>query len=158
MSGDGALLALLKSLISADYDALSAYRAAVERLSNEGARSTLQSFLEDHERHVVELSALMTSLGGQPPSRGDFMGLVAKGRVYFGNVIGDQGILAAMRSNEDDSNEAYEHALEANGLPRDIRRILEANLADERRHRGWIDYRVRAGRPSTMPPPAYGST
>ncbi|MDX2052458.1 MAG: DUF2383 domain-containing protein [Polyangiaceae bacterium] len=157
MSENDALLAVLKALIAADYDAILAYRAAVDRLSNDGARSTLQSFQEDHERHVEQLSAFMAALGVEPPQRGDLMGLVAKGRVMVGNVVGDQGILAAMRSNEDDSNLAYERALTVVGLPEHIRRVLEANLADERRHRGWIDDRVRAHRPSTMPPPAFGS-
>lgn len=158
MSDQDGLLEVLKALIAADYDAISAYRAAIDRLSNEGARATLLSFQEDHERHVEQLTLFIEELGVRAPSRGDLMGLVAKGRVVFGNVAGDQGILAAMRSNEDDSNNSYERALEVSGLPEPIRKVVMANLADERRHRGWIDDHVREAKPSTMPPPAFGST
>ena len=43
-----------------------------------------------------------------------------------------------MKTNEDDTNTAYERAVkheEADG----VRPIFEKNLADERRHRAWLE-------------------
>ena len=47
-----------------------------------------------------------------------------------------------MKSNEDDTNQAYEQALDRDDLTADIRDLLARNLADERRHRGWIEARL----------------
>ena len=51
----------------------------------------------------------------------------------------DGGILKAMKSNEDETNAAYEQALARRDITANIRDILERNLADERRHRAWIE-------------------
>ncbi|MBS0184905.1 MAG: DUF2383 domain-containing protein [Proteobacteria bacterium] len=49
----------LKSLLELDYDAIEAYKAAIERLENQTYKDKLTEFQEDHERHVEELSALL---------------------------------------------------------------------------------------------------
>jgi uncharacterized protein (TIGR02284 family) len=158
MSNDDAqLLSLLSRLIEVELDITEAYQAAVERVSNAGARRTLSAFLEDHERHIEELSLLTTSLGGKPPDQGELKRLLTLGKVVFGKVAGDAGVLAAMRSNEDGTNEAYEEALTQGKLPPEVRKLLRAHLSDERRHRGWVEGQADAARPSSWPPPAYES-
>jgi len=47
-----------------------------------------------------------------------------------------------MKSNEDDTNEAYERAVAREGLPSRLQQILQQNLQDERRHRAWIEARL----------------
>ena len=43
-----------------------------------------------------------------------------------------------MRTNEADTNTAYERAVEFDGLPSTTRDILQRGLEDERRHRLWV--------------------
>ena len=59
-------------------------------------------------------------------------------KVVLQSLRGDEGILKAMKSNEDETNARYERALMRSDLTPQCRRILEENLSDERRHRAWI--------------------
>jgi hypothetical protein len=49
-----------------------------------------------------------------------------------------------MKSNEDDTNTAYERAADNAVLTADARPVIERNLSDERRHRAWIVQRIEA--------------
>lgn len=135
-----ALIDELNDLIALDHDAIDAYQAAIDRLEDATAANQLRSFMADHERHTVELGACVTQLGGQPARKGDLKRFLTQGKVVLGGLIGDRQILTAMRSNEDDTNRAYEQALETEGLSThtQVRTLLERNLNDERRHREWI--------------------
>jgi uncharacterized protein (TIGR02284 family) len=153
MNESSHVIALLNELIVVEYDAVGAYEAAIHRVHNQGLRRQLQAFRDDHERHIHELAGYVRDLGGQPANHGDLKRLFVKGKVLFGNVAGDGGIMAAMRSNEDDVHEIYERASTTTGLPQHVRRLLIQHLSDERRHSGWVEDRVEERHPSTVPPP-----
>lgn len=132
----------LKHLMEIDFDAAAAYEAAVKRIDDDAARDRLGEFMSDHQRHIQELGQLVRSLGEEPPTAGDYKSIVTQGKVVIGNIAGDKGILQAMRSNEDDTNAAYEQALQRTDLPAPVRSLLATNLSDERRHRAWIVARL----------------
>ena len=52
--------------------------------------------------------------------------------------MGDKAILQAMRTNEADTNTAYERAVAFHGLSTEMRQVLQRGLQDERRHCEWI--------------------
>jgi rubrerythrin len=136
---DGArLIRLANHLIEVDLAAIAAYRAALRRLSNGGARRVFETHLSDHERHVDALSELVARLGGMPPAEGDFMSFVSRGKVLFGNFAGDMGIVAAMRSNEQTPLVAYEQALDSADLSPEARALVRRHALDEERHCGLI--------------------
>lgn len=128
----------LNELIALDFDAIEAYQAAIDRLEDSGARAKLQEFMRDHERHTRNLSELVRQHGGRPRTGPDAKRFLTKGKVVMANLAGDRAIMNAMRSNEDVTNHKYETALEMQGLDVPTRGVLETNLADERRHREWI--------------------
>jgi uncharacterized protein (TIGR02284 family) len=132
----------LKSLIELDFDAAEAYEAAISRLDDPLVRDQLGQFMSDHQRHIQELSALVRDLGQVPPTTSDIKAVLTQGKVVIGGLVGDKGILSAMRSNEDDTNQAYEQALKRNDILSRAEGILKQNLADERRHRSWIEERL----------------
>ena len=132
------LVSLLTDLIQLDFDAVDAYQAAIDRLDNAQWRATLASFKEDHLRHTAELGDALRSMGHIPPSGGDMKSMLTQGKVVMAGLIGDEAILRAMRTNEADTNTAYERAVQFPDLHAGIREILEANFADERRHCAWI--------------------
>lgn len=136
------LIDLLNDLIQLDFDAIEAYEAAINRLAETTSKEQLRQFMGDHERHTRELKPLVQELGGQPAQQADIKRVLTKGKVIISNMAGDSGILHAMKTNEDDTNSAYERAVARNDVPPKIHEVLQRNLADERRHRTWIETRL----------------
>jgi uncharacterized protein (TIGR02284 family) len=134
---------LLYQLVELDYDAVAAYDAAIARLKDSEAKSELEGFKRDHERHVQEVGDQLRLLGNQPPSGPDVKRVLTQGKVVIAGLMGDRAILMAMKTNEDDTNTAYERATSRNDVTPELRALLQRNLEDERRHRGWIERRVQ---------------
>ena len=129
----------LNDVIAIDYDAIEAYEAAIERLENTSYQQQLETFKADHERHVRDLTDCVTMLGGEPREGADMKKLLTKGKVVLANITGDEGILKAMKSNEDQTNKTYEDAVrEYANAPAQVKDALQRGLSDERRHRDWI--------------------
>lgn len=133
---------LLGALIHVDLDAIEAHEAAIDRLDDDADQAQLGEFRDDHDRHVRELQPLVTELGAQPPTKADFKRVLTKGRVVLASLVGDHAILTAMKTNEDDTNLAYDRALERDDLPAHVREVLLRSRDDERRHRAYIDRRL----------------
>lgn len=132
------VVSLLRNLIELDYDAIEAYEAAIEKLDNASFREQMSAFCDDHRRHVAELNPILQRLGGEPVLQGDIKRVLTKGKVYLGSLISDRAILAAMKTNEEDTNTAYERAVAHVGVDAETLAVLQRNLSDERRHRAWI--------------------
>jgi rubrerythrin len=129
---------LVQDLIQLDLAAIEAYNAAIERLSSPAFKQQLTQFRGDHLEHTRTLGAWMREQGKTPPESGGAKELLTKGKVALAGLVGDKQILLAMKTNEEDTNTAYERASnhrEADG----VRPIFEKNLSDERRHRAWIE-------------------
>lgn len=146
---------MLEHLMALDYDAIDAYQAAIERLSNDEYVSVMQQFKGDHERHITELGPIVTQLGGHPPDGPGAKSLLAAGKVKLAKVMGDEAILRAMRTNESDANTAYEKALSKS--PPEAREVLQRGREDERRHLEWINSTLagkehRKSGPRAQPP------
>jgi uncharacterized protein (TIGR02284 family) len=129
---------LLSDLIQLEHDAKDAYQAAIDRIENADFRTELAAFREDHLRHIEELGGLMAEMGREAPQEGDMKSLLTKGKVVLAGLIGDKAILQAMKTNEDDTNTAYERAARKDDASPEAHAVFERALADERRHRDWI--------------------
>lgn len=128
----------LNNLVELDYDAIAAYEAAIERLDSPDYKAKLTDFLGDHQRHIQELGTAIQREGGTPEESGDAKKVLTKGQVVIANLGGDDAILKAMKRNEDQTTDKYEKAVEK-GYPEHIQSLLERGLADERRHKSWIE-------------------
>jgi rubrerythrin len=129
---------LVEDLVKLDYAAIEAYDAAIERLSAPEYQQQMREFRNDHREHTEVLGTWLRGHGHTPPDSGGVKQLLTKGKVVIAGLMGDKQVLQAMKTNEDDTNIAYERALkheEADGL----QAVFEKNLSDERRHRGWIE-------------------
>ena len=134
----------LNDLIQLDFDAIEAYQAAIERLDSADYRAHLEAFMRDHERHTVNLAEQVRLLGGTPKTKGDFMAVLTKGKVVIGQIGEDKGILMAMNANETVTNKAYEKVLADIGAHPTAEAVVRGNLADERRHKAWIEEALEA--------------
>lgn len=138
------LVDTLNNLIELDYDAIEAYDAAIDRIDSAEYKARLKEFRDDHARHTRDLAAAVKELGGKPAQQGGAKSLLTRGKVMMADLLGDGAILQAMRSNENDTNTAYERAVKAaEGNPA-AAAALQSGLADERRHRAWIEQALSA--------------
>jgi|SRR5690554_1001795 len=128
----------LNNLINLEYDAIAAYRAAIERLDTLTYKEKFSEFLRDHEDHITSLTNLVIDEGGIPEEGGDMMKILTKGKVVLANLAGDKAILKAMNANEKQTNSKYEEAVE-DEYPANIEIELQKGLTDERRHKAWIE-------------------
>lgn len=133
------VLDLLEDLIKLDYDAIAAYEAAISRLDGKTFIAEMTAFRDDHVRHTQNLGALLGPMGRTPPTEGDAKAMLTKGKVLLADLLGDKAILQAMKTNEDDTNTAYERAVKHADVDMTTRQVLERNRADEARHRSWIE-------------------
>lgn len=129
-------LEMLQDLIKLDHAAAEAYEAAIDRLENDMYKQQLAAFMRDHERHIEELSPIVRQMGGEVPESSGAKELLTQGKVALSSLGGDDSILKAMKTNENDTNTAYERVVEK--APPEARAVVERGLADERRHCEWI--------------------
>lgn len=131
----GALL----DLIQLDGDAIRLYDQALEHVDDFDARTDLEAFRADHERHVGDLTKVVFDLGGDvPPANLDLKGELLRVLTEIRSSTGTKGALKAMRMNERITNRAYEKAIESQ-LPEAAVYVITKNLADERRHLETIE-------------------
>jgi len=138
---------LLKKLMQLDFDALEAYDSAIRLLRNEEYRARFGSFRDDHLRHTIELGKVLRDSGREPPHGGDLKRVLTQGKVLLAGLSGDRAVLKAMKANEDDTTQAYERAVSNDVVPARMRDVLRACLADERRHRAYIEEELEEGEP-----------
>lgn len=130
---------LVKNLLVLEYDAMAAYETTIERLESAEYREQIENFRRDHEVHVQELGRIADSLGIQKPTQGDMKQWLTTGKVALADLAGDSAILKAMKTNENDTVAAYEQALGNSATDAQLRPVIEKGLADERRHRQWME-------------------
>ncbi|MDF2964955.1 MAG: hypothetical protein K0Q51_343 [Rickettsiaceae bacterium] len=126
-------------LIELEYDAKEAYEAAINRLENQVYVKQLQEFLADHERHIKELTKLVENHDETAPKGPSGKQWLTKGKVMLGNLISDEAILRAMRSNEIDTNAAYDRMADYDDIWPDAKDFVARAFADEKRHKAWFD-------------------
>lgn len=128
----------LSSLVQLDIDAAHAYGQAIESVDTPEVRDHFMRYLDDHNRHIHELSVIIRELGVTPPEYlRDFKGFLIEGFTALRSGTGTDGALKAMKTNEELTNKTYK---EACGLPLPpiIRALLERNYNDEQHHLHYI--------------------
>jgi hypothetical protein len=131
-------VAMLRDLAELDYDLVQAYETAIAKLEDVTIKRGMQVCVEDHRRHIVDLNVQIVELGGKPWVFDDFRHVLKEGKVFLASVIGDRGILKAMKSNEREVHEAYARASVIRGVSPQISRLLDASFNDERKHSEWL--------------------
>lgn len=129
----------LKELAELDYDAVEAYEAAINRLENDEAKAHFKGFADDHRRHIKELNEILRSHGLDEVKGPGAKQWLAKGKVVLGGLIGDDSIMMAMRTNEEDTNKAYERMCQHEDVWEDAKKLLQRGWDDEKRHKQWIE-------------------
>ncbi len=130
---------LVTNLIYLERDAIAAYESTIERLSHEALSTQVEAFRQDHLTHLSTLQEIAAETGAEAPEDGDMKQMLTTGKVAMAGLMGDAAVLNAMKTNEDDTVTAYERAsTHQDAIPRS-RAFFERALADERRHREWME-------------------
>jgi uncharacterized protein (TIGR02284 family) len=138
------MLDKLNSLIQLDIDAVYCYDEAIKRIEDDDIATTLQEYRGDHERHIDDLSEIVTSNGGKAPKRSpDIQGILLQGMTALRSAIGTEGALKAMETNEKKTNEEYGKARSWD-VPPSIHDVLEKNFDDEKRHLAFVQSQLHA--------------
>jgi hypothetical protein len=131
---------LLKNLIQLEHDAIAAYDAVIEKLDDAGRASQVREFRSDHHRHLEELNRLAGENHAYNPGEGSMKSMLTTGKVNFADMTGGDGaILKAMSTNETDTVTAYRNAAQNPEAPANAKAFFETALADEERHKTWMD-------------------
>lgn len=134
---------LLSNLIKLDYDAAETFEAAINRLESEEYKLKLKSFREEQLSHTKNLGEVLRDMKKNVPEGPDLKQILSQGKVVIAHLFGDKAILNAMKANLDDTNAAYEKALNHKQITPEVRGVLQKNLEDEVKHRGWIMEQMR---------------
>jgi uncharacterized protein (TIGR02284 family) len=141
-------------LIRFDHDAIGAYNEAIDSINELPIKDQLIRFRGDHERHVLDLSAVVRRLGGDPPEKPGLRGVIRKTMTKAAGLGGTELTLKAMRSNEEVLNKQYRERLQK-AFPSDILELIRQNFNDEQRHLAWVEQALqgRVWEQQTSPQP-----
>lgn len=140
-------IAKLRSLAQLDVDAIGTYDAAIARVTDSDIATRLAEFRVDHVRHVQDLNALISKLGGaQVEQVPDLKGVALTGMTMVTSLMGTDAALMAMIGNEELTNRVYEAALKLK-LDREALEVIRKNYSDEQRHLEWIKQALKARLP-----------
>ncbi len=132
----------LRELAQLDYDAVRAYRQAVEQVDLADIRDQLALFENDHSQHIQNLSQIIILLGGNAPEmKPDIDGVLLEGLTAMRSVTGTRGALGVMESSEKLTNKRYFEATQLH-LPADIKAQIALNFRDEQRHLQYVQQKV----------------
>jgi len=132
------MLDRLKDLMQLDYDAVQAYDKVIQKLDDPAVRGKIESFRDDHIRHVNDLDAMIVLKGGrhQEPSR-DFKGVLLESVAKLRSMTGTIGTLKANEMAEKQTNKRYAEAVRQD-FPTEVMALVSRNYEDERRHLDYI--------------------
>jgi rubrerythrin len=130
---------LVRDLILLERDAIAAYESTIEKLSDPALSQQVAAFRQDHLHHLDVLNEIAAETGAEAPLEGDMKQMLTTGKIALANLMGDGANLKAMKTNEDDTVTAYERASSHPDAIEKSRAFFAKALADERRHRAWME-------------------
>ena len=116
----------LNSFLRGELSAVETYRQALDKITDPGLRSQLQSCEQDHEQRIQLLRARITELGGTPDHGSGAWGVWAKLIQAGGNLLGEKTALQALEEGEDHGLNDYRRDLDE--LDGDTRNWVESNI------------------------------
>ena len=138
------MISELRSLVQLDIDAAHAYRQAIPEIDSDEIQNQLGKFLDDHERHVVELSDAIRGLGAEAPEYSrSFKGFLISGFTAIRSAMGIESALKAMRTNERLTGKAYAESAKLD-FPPNIKERVMRNFEDEKRHLAYMEETLAA--------------
>lgn len=124
----------LISLYNIEIDAIKRYDSALKKISEKDINESIKKFRDDHARHVESFARIINGLGATLPSSSeDLQGLFSGAAASLQSLIGTEGALEGLQSEEKITTKSYEDAVEQD-FPPDILSVLSRYYQDEKVH------------------------
>lgn len=130
---------LITNLMKLEHDAIAAYERVIDKLDDADFKAKVTAFKADHDQHIGELKSIASNMNVDMPEGGDLKKMLTTGKIELANLAGDSAILKAMKTNEDDTVQAYQQARENGVGDGQWNAFFEKALEDEKRHRAWFE-------------------
>jgi uncharacterized protein (TIGR02284 family) len=125
----------LNSFLRGEISAVETYRQALDKVTEQPIRTTLQDCLESHQRRVSLISSRIRNLGGKPSTESGVWGVFAKAVEGSATMMGPKPAVAALEQGEDHGRDDYRRDIDQ--LDGESRRLIEMQVLpeQERTHR-----------------------
>jgi uncharacterized protein (TIGR02284 family) len=138
------LIEAMSKLVQVDIDAAHSYNQAIKEIDDEIIRRRLEDFRQDHLHHIVALSEVIQTMGGQPPDLSpDFKGFVIEAFATLSSFIGMKAALKALKATEEITNRYYGEIV-SEEAPGSIKEMLRKHFSDEKIHLDYIRINMQA--------------
>ena len=121
-----------------------AYMQSISRITDSTYKSKLSEFLDEHEKHISELSNLLKIHKKESLIKTSKLNpAIAKIKIMFANLIGDKLILSSISNYEADLHKIYERINARHDIWSEFKEIFKQALKDENKHKVWLDDEVK---------------
>ncbi len=132
----------LEDLVRVGRRSVAAYRATERRARDHRVRTVLAQLRRDHQRHVRELAAILSAIGGEGVAwDGGVAPLVAVGKEPAASRVAGSAapaVLEALERAESELRDAYAAHVER-GYPEPLGAALARHLREEEAHLEWLE-------------------
>ena len=128
MMGEQEVIGVLNDLIEACKDGEYGFAKCAERVNTASLKDLMLKRSAGCRSAARELQSLVVRHGGEPAERGSVLGALHRGWVSMADVLSanaDHAVLAECERGEDSALARYRHALSADGLPLEVREVIE---------------------------------
>lgn len=122
---------ILDRLIAISLDSEKRYRHAAGDVERVSLEEFFKWQAENRITAAAELQAERKRLGGEPEEHGTLAGVMDTAALDFSVIMskGDTGVVEWCRADDESVINEYQKALAGNGLPDDVRLLLERQLS-----------------------------
>lgn len=132
MMKDEEVIGVLNDLIETCKDGEYGFAKCAERVNTASLKGLMLKRSAGCRSAARELQSLVVRHGGEPTERGSVLGALHRGWVSVVDVLSanaDHAVLAECERGEDSALARYRHALATNGLPLEVREVVERQCA-----------------------------
>ena len=125
---DSEVIGVLNDLIETCKDGEYGFAKCAERVNTASLRELMLKRSAGCRSAARELQSLVIKLGGEPAERGSVLGALHRGWVSMADVLSanaDHSVRAECERGEDSAIARYRAALAADGLPLEVREVIE---------------------------------
>lgn len=122
----------LNKLLEIAEDGEHGYKTAADGLKNPDLRRLFLEYSQQRTRIIEELREEARRLGGDPKDSGTLAGKMHRGWINLKSAAAGEdeaAVIAEVERGEDAAVRTYEEALEEEGLPPDVRAMIERQYA-----------------------------
>lgn len=132
---------ILTDLYHHDVAATEVYNVVIKAVENsdESLTRRLREFLDDHHRHVDDLSKMIEEKTHQKPNETkNFKGMVLSGYSSLMSYMGVKNALKSLEFAEEVILKKYKEAALEKDTSQDVSALIKKNLSDEEKHLNFI--------------------